>query len=485
MVWELLSKLPTVSHGIEPLKPIGDGFRPCRFVAMSDISIPSAESPDHPRKAGETSSRMRVFLLGRCSFELVDQRLYQGFISLIECVGKPLTRRAITRHDELHDTERCDQCCSCELDHGVGVENLALFETKALGFQCPEHLLDDPTTTIEGDDAFGIDQALDRMGRQKPPDNRLFAFGWINLTRYNKPQLHTLRPGLWLVPGSCDRDRAKADGKLGFACRPAAWTRRHIDGSARDNRKCIGGLEQKAPAQQRTVLTGANEQVHVIRARRDQLGVKIAFAIGNHGHLPSRGEHVACRTKTIKPALRFFLAHRALAAMLAHRSTSIDRDGFSKPEDAAAVGRNHHDRMQEQAYVDPVSDLAKSPLAAVMLREVQFCRVLDRQDVPALGSARGVSGGGRDHFLGRDRTIVQKAAKPHLLASFTAKPADARRPLIDQRCEEISAPFFSRSSPNDLDRASHPWAALQNQPPIWNHCSPTTASMRESNVCTR
>jgi hypothetical protein len=60
-----------------------------------------------------------------------------------------------------------------------------------------------------------------------------------------------------------------------------------------------------------------------------------------------------------------------------------------------------------------------------------------------------VSGGGRDHFLGRDRTIVQKAAKPHLLASFTAKPADARRPLIDQRCEEISAPFFSRSSPND------------------------------------
>jgi hypothetical protein len=44
---------------------------------------------------------------------------------------------------------------------------------------------------------------------------------------------------------------------------------------------------------------------------------------------------------------------------------------------------------------------------------------------------------------------MQEAAKPHLPAAPATQPSDARRAPIDQRCEEISAPLFSRSSPND------------------------------------
>jgi hypothetical protein len=187
----------------------------------------------------------------------------------------------------------------------------------------------------------------------------------------------------------------------------------------------------------------------IVRARRDQLGVKIAFAVGNHGHLPSRGQRLACGRKTIKPAPRFLFVHRPLPAMLGYPLRSIDRDHSGEPENAAAVGSNGHNRMNEQAYVDAVSDPAKPAFAAAMLREVQFCRILDGKNVSVLGSASRMIGGSRDHFLCRYRRIMQEAAKPHLPTAPTTQPSDARRAPIDQRCEEISAPFFSRSSPND------------------------------------
>ena len=161
MGWELLSKLPAVSYPIESLKTVGHSLWPSRLVAVSNVAIPSAEPPDHPSEASKTTFRIVILLLGGPAFELFDKRLHQGLVVWIERIGELLTSGAISRHHELHDANRGDQCCSRKLDHGVGIKDLALFDIKALSFQGAEYLLNDPAPAIEGDDAFGIRQALD------------------------------------------------------------------------------------------------------------------------------------------------------------------------------------------------------------------------------------------------------------------------------------------------------------------------------------
>ena len=129
--------------------------------------------------------------------------------------------------------------------------------------------------------------------------------------------------------------------------------------------------------------------------------------------------------------------------------SAVDRDGLGQPENPTAPGIHNHDRVQKQPNVGAVADGAEAALAAAVAREVQFGRILDRQNVPTRRRACRMLNGGGDHLSRRYRRIVQKAAESYLPGTRAAEAPDTSRPPVSERGKEVGPPFLSRSSPND------------------------------------
>jgi hypothetical protein len=83
-----------------------------------------------------------------------------------------------------------------------------------------------------------------------------------------------------------------------------------------------------------------------------------------------------------------------------------------------------------------------------MAGEIEFRRVLDRQNVAALRRPGGVLGGGRKHDLARHPLIMQKSPEALRSRPIAAEPAQTGTALRDEGGQKIGPPFWSRSSPN-------------------------------------
>ena len=93
---------------------------------------------------------------------------------------------------ELDGADCASQSYGSEIEHAFGVDELTVVERETVAFERTEDLLNAPAQTIKLHDLFGLRGGADRMGGEKPPQQRSLASGSINLAGLDQREFNSL-----------------------------------------------------------------------------------------------------------------------------------------------------------------------------------------------------------------------------------------------------------------------------------------------------
>ena len=80
---------------------------------------------------------------------------------------------------------RGNQCHGGEVEHALGLDDLAVLEGEPIALEGPEGLLDAPAQPVELDDLFGLGGIGHGMGGHEAPEKRCFPGGGIDLAGFH------------------------------------------------------------------------------------------------------------------------------------------------------------------------------------------------------------------------------------------------------------------------------------------------------------
>src|SRR5258707_14433384 len=110
--------------------------------------MPSADAWRKPRKESDRFRGLRVFLALGLSLEAAGEDLKGNLEVLVDDIGGG-SWAAISGIDELARSCCGNQCHSREVEHWLGLADLAVLEGEPIALEGPEGLLDSPTQAMK------------------------------------------------------------------------------------------------------------------------------------------------------------------------------------------------------------------------------------------------------------------------------------------------------------------------------------------------
>jgi hypothetical protein len=203
-------------------------------------------------------------------------------------------------------------------------------------------------------------------------------------------------------------------------------------------------LEQTAAPRQSAVAAGARQQVGALVRQASPFFVDIAFSVIEDRDPGGFGQDGFGLAAAFEPAIGFLVLDRKLLVVFGLPLGAPPDLRVRHPKTLLRIGIHGYDRMDEQACVATVSYLAKPVLAPALRLVIDLASILNRQHMPARGGSRYEHRASRDHFLGCDRVVREKAPELRLLSSAIREVAETDcLPLNHPSRHEFAVPLQS------------------------------------------
>src|SRR5216683_1396402 len=270
------------------------GLRTGRLV----VAIPSAETGNDPGQPGQRAFGMRILLALSLAFECRADR-FGGSDEII--VGDIRCRSAasISGVDQLNGARGRYQRDRGELEQARSFLDLRLLQAQPVAFHGAEGLLDAPPQPIQLHDLVGggelVRLAANRHRGEQTPDDRIVAFGRIDLVDFHQRECHRCWIGrigsvTWLGDAYPPRLHANARDACEFARPMRRNTTIH-----RAELAPIGGRGKQqfvVIIGELAILRGTHDQLHA-RWNTDELLVDVELTIAEHDQLCRAAEPIA------------------------------------------------------------------------------------------------------------------------------------------------------------------------------------------------
>ena len=245
--FQFRSRQPSAMNCMELLHSPPEGDRPWGLM----VAVPPSEAGDDPTGPGEASNRVRVLPPFSVSFRRRDERFDRFGVRFREDRRSWRLMFAVALRHQPHIGTGGFYRGRGEFHPTIGGGELAVLRSWSSRFRHPEQLFDGPTGLVPANDFPGFFGIRDIMCGQQPPMRRFDVIGWFNFPRFDRTRPYGFRRiPVPLVPRAADFDLAEPHLHRGGARGPIRLPCREIDLARPGHRETLGGMEQRASANQ-------------------------------------------------------------------------------------------------------------------------------------------------------------------------------------------------------------------------------------------
>src|SRR5882757_3372945 len=336
------------------------------------VAIPSAETSSDPSEPSQRVLGMQILLALGLAFECRADRFGGGDEIIVGDIGCG-SAASISGVNQLNGARGRDQRDRGELEQARSFLNLRLLQAQPVALHGAEDLFDTPPPPIQLHDLVGGGElvwlAANRHRGEQTPDDRIVAFGRIDLVDFHQRPYHRCRIGRigsvsWL--GNAHPPRLHADAGDAF---DLARPMRRNTNLHRTELAPIGGRgKQKFVIVELAILRGTHDQFHA-RRNTDELRVDVELTITEDDQLCRAAEPIAGDRRPLDPAHGFLLLDRPVPPRR-HRLRRSGPDArMHDTQQSFVLGIDRYHRMAEKARRLTIAGRPESFARAITILE--------------------------------------------------------------------------------------------------------------------